>query len=90
MESSSIQAFLIKVLIGLSAALLSIIAYFLKNILTKFENILIKIEILSSVSTINNVKLEIFQKQMEDIGKIRADVAALNYAILGYIRNTKK
>lgn len=67
------------VALSIVSLLLTIIAFFLRNLIVKFETI-------ATSTTTNNVKIEMMGKQMEDISRMREDVAGLKYAITGYLR----
>lgn len=67
---------------GVFAALLAINLFFIRNLIVEIKA--------ASISGITNaVKIEMLQKQMEDISHMREDVAGLKYAIMGYIRKTE-
>lgn len=73
----------VSVILGVASILLGINAFFLRNLVVKIE--------FASISAItNNVKLEMLQKQMEDISKMREDVAGLKFAITGYLQTKER
>lgn len=72
------SAIVVSIIMSFASILLGINAFFLRNLI-------VKIETASNSSLTNNVRIEIMQKQMEDISKMREDVSALKFAVTTYL-----
>lgn len=67
------------ILMFIGSTLLAINAFFLRNLVVELKS--------ASKTTIeNSVKIEMIQKQMESISRMREDVAGLKVAILGHLK----
>lgn len=76
-------AVIVSVLLFIASILLGINAFFLRNLV-------VKLEVTSVSTTTNNVKIEVLEKQMADISRMREDVAGLKIAIMGYLKGRER